>query len=52
MSLNGVSAARRNRVNPDSLATCSSRAAPAWAPRQRPTSWERLAGVQSSVDAE
>ncbi len=32
-SFNGVCAARRNRVNPASVATCRMAASPAWAPR-------------------
>ena len=49
--LNGVAAARRTRVNPPSVATCRRRASPAWAPRARPTSWDREFGVHSIVEA-
>ena len=49
--LNGVSVARRNRVNPASAATSPSRCSPACAPRPRPTSWSSEAGVQISVEA-
>jgi hypothetical protein len=47
----GVSAARRNRVNPASSATARSRFSPACAPSASPTSCDFDAGVQISVDA-
>jgi hypothetical protein len=49
--LNGVSVARRKRVNPPSVITSRSRDSPAWAPSARPTSWSREAGVHTSVEA-
>jgi hypothetical protein len=49
--LNGVSAARRNRVKPALVATCLSRASPACAPRAAPTSCASEFGVHSIVDA-
>ena len=49
--LNGVSVARRNRVNPASSATARSRSSPAWAPRASPTSWSSEDGVQITVEA-
>ena len=49
--LKGVSAARRNRVKPASVATFFKRASPAWAPSAVPTSCDREFGVQSIVDA-
>ena len=36
--LNGVSAARRNLVNPASVTTCLKRRSPAWAPNPNATS--------------
>lgn len=48
--LKGVSIARRKRVKPPWCTTSRSRASPAWAPRHNPTSCERDAGVQTSVD--
>src|SRR5580704_5323817 len=50
--LKGVCAARRNLEKPPSRTTVRSRASPAWAPRHKPTSWERDAGVQMNVEAE
>ena len=49
--LNGVSVARRKRVNPPAFTTSRRRASPAWAPSASPTSWSREAGVQTSVEA-
>jgi hypothetical protein len=49
--LNAVSAARRTRVNPAAFKISAKRPSPAWAPSPNPTSCERDAGVQSSVDA-
>jgi hypothetical protein len=49
--LNGVSVARRTRVNPPCSRTSVSRASPACAPSARPTSWESDAGVQITVEA-
>ena len=51
MRLNGVSVARRTRVNPPCLSTSVSCASPAWAPSARPTSWASDAGVQITVEA-
>ena len=51
MRLNGVSVARRTRVNPPWLRTSVSRASPACAPKARPTSWASDAGVQITVEA-
>lgn len=48
--LNGVSAARRNRVKPPAVATSRRRASPAWAPRAAPTSCEREFGTHIIVD--
>ncbi len=48
--LNGVSAARRNRVNPAFERTSRRRRSPACAPRARPTSWLSDAGVQIIVE--
>src|ERR1700729_531517 len=48
--LNGVSAARRKRVNPPVAVTSRILASPACAPRARPTSWESEAGVHSRVE--
>ena len=48
--LNGVSAARRKRVQPPAVTTSRIRASPAWAPSARPTSCESEAGVHSSVE--
>lgn len=50
--LNGVSAARRNRLNPAVPMTSAIRASPACAPRASPTSCDRDAGVHSSVENE
>ncbi len=49
--LTGVSAARRNRVNPAPVATSRSLASPACAPSARAPSWSSAFGVQSSVEA-
>jgi hypothetical protein len=49
--LKGVSVARRNRVNPASVATCLSRRSPACAPSPSATSWDKDAGVQMKVEA-
>lgn len=49
--LNGVSVARRKRVNPPAVTTCRSRSSPAWAPSANPTSCDSDAGVQIIVDA-
>ena len=51
-TLNGVSVARRNRVNPAAVTTSRMRASPACAPRHNPTSCEREQGVQSRVENE
>jgi len=50
--LNGVSAARRNRVNPAVPTTSAILASPACAPRASPTSCDSDAGVHSSVEKE
>src|SRR5580692_60925 len=50
--LNGVCAARRNLEKPPSLTTERRRPSPACAPRHRPTSCEREAGVQMNVETE
>jgi hypothetical protein len=50
--LNGVSDARRNRVNPPAVTTSRIRASPACAPRPRPTSCESEAGTQIIAEAE
>ncbi|RZU41338.1 hypothetical protein BDD14_2854 [Edaphobacter modestus] len=50
--LKGVSAARRKLLKPPEETTSRIRASPACAPRARPTSCEREAGVQIMVDAE
>jgi len=47
--LNGVSAARRKRPKPPSLATSRSRFSPACAPRARPTSCDSDQGVPTIV---
>ena len=49
--LNGVSAARRKRVNPPRVTTSRIFHSPACAPSARPTSCDRDAGVQTIVDA-
>ena len=49
--LNGVSVARRKRLNPASANTARRRASPACAPRPSPTSCEREFGVQIMLDA-
>ena len=48
--LNGVSATRRNRVNPPAVTTSRILASPAWAPSARPTSCDSDDGVHSSVE--
>jgi len=48
--LNGVSAARRNRVKPAAVTTSLILASPACAPSASPTSWDSEAGVHSSVE--
>ncbi len=48
--LNGVSAARRTRLNPASRSTSVSRDSPACAPSARPTSCASEFGVQITVD--
>ena len=48
--LNGVSAARRKRLNPPAETTSRIRASPAWAPSASPTSCESEAGVQRNVE--
>ena len=48
--LNGVSAARRKRVNPAAVTSSRKRASPACAPSASPTSWDSEAGVHSSVE--
>src|ERR1700737_763664 len=48
--LNGVSAARRIRVNPPFERTSLKRASPACAPRARPTSWLSEPGVHIIVE--
>ena len=50
MRLNGVSVARRTRLNPASRSTAASRRSPACAPSPRPTSWASDPGVQITVD--
>ncbi len=50
--LNGVSVARRKRVNPARVTTSRMRASPAWAPKHRPTSCDREHGVHSKVEKE
>jgi len=50
--LNGVSAARRKRVNPALDTTSRIRFSPACAPNAAPTSWASDAGVQIIVEAE
>ena len=49
--LNGVSVARRKRLNPASANTSRRRASPACAPRPSPTSWDSEFGVQTMLDA-
>ena len=49
--LNGVSAARRTRVNPAACKIFERRPSPACAPSPNPTSCDREAGVQSIVEA-
>ena len=49
--LNGVSAARRTRVNPAECRIFASRPSPACAPSPSPTSCESEAGVHSIVEA-
>lgn len=49
--LNGVSAARRKRVNPASLNTSRRRGSPACAPSASPTSWDSELGVQIMLEA-
>jgi hypothetical protein len=51
MRLNGVSVARRKRLNPASLATCHRRSSPACAPSASPTSWSSEDGVHTTVEA-
>ena len=48
--LNGVSVARRKRLNPADVTTSRMRASPAWAPRHSPTSCDREQGVHNSVE--
>src|SRR5579885_933484 len=50
--LNGVSVARRKRVNPADVTTSRSLASPACAPNPSPTSWSSDAGTHTSVEAE
>ncbi len=50
--LNGVSVARRNRLNPAVVTTSRMRDSPAWAPRHNPTSCDREHGVHSKVEKE
>ena len=50
--LNGVCAARRNRVKPAAVTVLRMRSSPACAPSAAPTSWARDAGVQIMVEAE
>jgi hypothetical protein len=50
--LTGVSATRRNRVNPALVTSSRVRASPAWAPSACPPSWALAPGVQTSVDTE
>lgn len=50
--LNGVSVALLNLENPPAVMTSPRRFSPAWAPKPKPTSCERDAGVQIIVDAE
>ena len=50
--LNGVSVARRKRVNPPAVTTSRKRASPAWLPKASPTSCDSEAGVQTCVEAE
>jgi hypothetical protein len=50
--LNGVSLARRKRLNPPEASTFRSRDSPAWAPKHNPTSCEREHGVHSIVENE
>jgi hypothetical protein len=45
--LNGVSAARRNRLKPAAVTTSLILASPAWAPSASPTSCDSEAGVQA-----
>ena len=44
--LNGVSAARRKRVNPAAVTTSRIAASPAWAPSADPPGWESALGTQ------
>jgi hypothetical protein len=48
--LNGVSATRRNRLNPASVTISRMRASPACAPSASPTAWESEHGVHSKVE--
>jgi hypothetical protein len=50
MTLNGVSVARRTRVNPASRSTMPRWSSPACAPSPRPTSYASDAGAQITVD--
>ena len=50
--LNGVSAARRKRLNPAEVTTSRMRASPACAPRHSPTSCDREHGVHSGAENE
>ncbi len=50
MLLSGVCAAIRNRLKPAAVTTSRILAGPAWVPRASPTSWDKDAGVHSSVE--